>query len=333
MRCRPRRAAAALAAAALIAVIALPGTAAAAELDVVAVVTSADEATVSLVADVLPPATPVRTDSFTVRAGTANLPARAVPIFSDQLALGLVVDASEAGGAALQPGLSGAANLLLQAPAGARTAIVADTTQPALASPLRAGPADALFALSAVEAGGVRQTSDAISLALRQLPEAPAGPRVLLLYTGASFAGDEPADALADRLAGTHTVLVVVSTSPDTGYWQEVANATGGHLVAAQRASVIAAFDEVADVLRNRYLVTFPSPGQLPARVSVRASARGGTLTADAIVPAAEPTAAPRSERTNTLWLVALGAGVLTIVAGAATLVVARRVQPAAPPS
>jgi hypothetical protein len=330
MRSRPERCAAALAAA-LFAVVALPGTATAAELDVVAVVTSADDRTVSLVADVQPPATPVRRDSFTVRAGTVNLPALAAPIFSDQLAMGLVVDASEVGGAALQPGLSGAANLLLQAPAGARTAIVADTTPPALASPLRAGPADQLFALSAVQAGGVRQTSDAISLALRQL-SAATGPRVLLLYTGASYAGDEAADALADRLTSSHTVLVVVSTSPDTGYWREVANATGGLLVAAQRASVIAAFDQVADVLRSRYLVTFPSPERLPARVTVQAGVGGETLTADAIIPTAEPAAAPRSERSNTLWLVALGAGVLTIVAGAATLAVARRVQPAAPP-
>ncbi len=334
MRSRPERRAAALAAlAALVAIVALPGTAAAAELDVVAVVTAPDDKTISLFADAQPPQTPIRTESFTVRDGSANLGAHAVRVFSDELAISVLVDASKAGGAVLQAGLSGAANLLLQSPAAARVAVVADTTPPAVVSPLRAGPGDAISALSGVQAGGERRTSDAIALALRQLPAAPAGPRVLVLYTDAPRAGNESAASLAGRLARSHTLLAVVSTSSDPRYWSEVANASGGLLVRAHRTAVIAAFDQVADVLRGRYLVTFPSPGDLPTRISVRADTGGETLTADAIVPAAEPAPAPGTERTNKLWLVALGAGLLTIVAGAMTLVVARRVQPAAPPS
>jgi hypothetical protein len=301
----------------------------AAELDIVAVVPSPADEQVTVVADVRPPVhAPVRPEDFSVKVGGSPvLPTRAVRVFSDQLATGLVVDASGPGGAALQAGLSGAANFLLQTPAGTSTAVVADTTPPAVVSPLRSGATDALLALSAVEPRGGRSTTDALSLVVRELTAAPAGPRLVVLYTSAPDAGGEAAADLAERLAGADALLAVVTTGADKRYWSQVTGATGGILVAAQPSAVIAAFDQVAEALRARYLVTLLTPGQLPARVSVRVATAAGTLTADAIVPAARPAGTPGDDGTDLGWLLVLGIGFVTIVAAAGTLFLARRIQ------
>ena len=54
--------------------------------------------------------------SVTVTVGGAPQAARVVPLLSDRTATVVVVDASDAGGPQLQPGLSGAASLVLTAP-------------------------------------------------------------------------------------------------------------------------------------------------------------------------------------------------------------------------
>lgn len=88
----------------------VPAAAGAADqLDLVAVVRSGEEVSVAVdvvrgAPSVLPP------ESFSVTVGGAAQPARARPVMSDKLAVGLVVDVSEEGGKALQAGLSGAAN-------------------------------------------------------------------------------------------------------------------------------------------------------------------------------------------------------------------------------
>src|SRR6266545_5024671 len=284
--------------------------AAAAQLDIVAVLGPAADRQVSLVADIRPGATtPIPSDSFSVTAGGVRLPARAMPVISDQLAIGLVVDASAAGAKALQAGVSGAANFLLQMPVAARTAVVADTRPPAVVAPLHGGAADALLALSSVRARNERSTSDALTLVLRQLPATPDGSRVVVLYTSAPDAGGEAATDLAARLTTAHALLAVVTAGTDRRYWSQVTAATGGVLVAAQPRATMAAFDDVADIMRGRYLLTFPMTGQLPARVSVRVGTADGTLTAVALVP---PPSSPASDQPNdgragVLWVLALG--------------------------
>jgi hypothetical protein len=78
-----------------------------------------------------------------------------------------------------------------------------------------------------------------------------------------------------------------VTTSSSTAYWSQVAAATGGLVKTARPAAPMAAFDDVAEALRSRYMVTFAQPRELPARVSVRVNAPGGAMAADAVVPAA----------------------------------------------
>src|SRR5215475_7298310 len=110
--------------------------AAADQLDLVAVVRSGDE--VSVAVDVVG-GTPgvLAPESFSVALDGAPQPARARPVMSDKLAVGLVVDVSEEGGKALQAGLSGAANFILGAPPTTRTALVADGSQPTVLVPLQ----------------------------------------------------------------------------------------------------------------------------------------------------------------------------------------------------
>jgi len=85
-----------------------------------------------MLADVPPAdAASIRSDSFSVTSGDVRLPATAVPVLSDRLALSLVVDASRAGAAGTAAGTRRrGGTFLLQLPAAARVATVADTSRP-----------------------------------------------------------------------------------------------------------------------------------------------------------------------------------------------------------
>src|SRR5207248_4704154 len=108
------------------------------------------------------------------------------------------------------------------------------------------------------------------TLAVRQLPSGATDPRLVVLYTSAADAGGEPAGDLGARLRDAHAILVVVSTTADTRYWSDVTRVTGGFLAPAGPVPVTPAFDQVATLLRARYLLTMPTPDPLPALVSVR---------------------------------------------------------------
>jgi hypothetical protein len=266
-----------------------PGVAAAeaAHLDILTVETSTADRQVTVVADVRPAAaTPIGSEAFSVTAGGVRLPTRVEPVLSDQLAAGLVIDGSSRGAATLHAGVNGPANFLLQLPVSARVAAVADTSPPAVLAPLAVGAKDALSALDALQPHGERNTSQALTAALRQLPVTPGEPRLVLLFTGATDPGGEAATDLAERLRDTHALLAVVSTAADNTYWSRVTAATGGVLVAPQASDLISAFESLLDSLRTRYLLTFPTPEQLPARVSVRVNTAAGTVSADAFVAA-----------------------------------------------
>ena len=222
--------------------------------------------------------------SVTVTVGGAPQAARVVPLLSDRTATVVVVDASDAGGPQLQPGLSGSASLVLTAPPAARSALVADKDPPAVVAPLAVGSSDTLRGLTTVRPGGARRTAAALDLALQQLPPGPDDPRVVVLYTAAPDAGGPSAADLAARLTEAGAVLAVVVPAPDVPtYWAATAAATGGTAVAT-RSGVIAAFDALAAALRTRCLVTFPVPHVLPFAAVVHADTPQGPVTADAVV-------------------------------------------------
>ena len=251
--------------------------------DVLAVGAAADDQ-VSLVA-ALRPAPAQGPPRVSVTGGGEDLPTQVQPVLSEATALGLVVDASAAGTSALQGGgLSGVAGFLLQVPAGAATTVVADRRPPAVLATPPTGVNRDLQAVSALTSAGERDTSAALELVLRRLPPRPARQPVVVLYTAARDAGGQDAADLGERVRRADAVLAVVSTHPDLGYWSRAAAATGGLALRTEPAQAIQAFDQVADALRGRYLVTFPRPAA-PGELTLRVQAAGAVVETPVALP------------------------------------------------
>jgi hypothetical protein len=286
---------------------------------VVAVIPGAGQT--SLVVDLS--AATARPGAAVVTVDGAPRQARITPVVSERLTVALAVDTSGAGSAALPAWLSAAARFTLEAPAGTRAAAVADTTPPVVIAAPQRGPTGIVQALSAVRAGGDRSTSDMLTLATRQFPATATAPLVIVLYTSSVDAGGESSAALSARLRQAGAMLVVVGTTADSAYWSRTSLATGGFFAPARTPVVVPALDQVATTLRNRYLVTFPTPPGRPAWASVRIDAGNLTLTGDAVIRAgtgagpARPAPAPG-------WVVI--AGCLVVLLAAAVLTVRRRV-------
>jgi hypothetical protein len=151
--------------------------------------------------------------SVDVTVDGVRQPSRIEPLLSDRLALGLVVDGSEAGRVGLPVGVSGATDLLLAA-RPAQSALVVDQSPPTVAVPLQPAPAATLAALSGISSAGERRTTEALGLAVRQLPATPTEPRLLVLYTAAPDAGGPPVAELVERLNAAGVVLAVVHATP-----------------------------------------------------------------------------------------------------------------------
>ena len=160
---RPRALLAAGALAALAGALAWAGTAGAAStLDVVAVVPS-DNA-VTMVVGVDPPPSLAQSGTFSVASGdSGKLRTTASPVLGPQLTSGVVLDTSADSADALQAGVNGATNLLLQLPDGVRNLVVADGgTEPRTLSPLTQGATEAVAAINSASAGGTRHPAAAL---------------------------------------------------------------------------------------------------------------------------------------------------------------------------
>jgi hypothetical protein len=275
-------------------------------------------------------ASPLPPGSFSVAVDGQSLPSTATPVMSDRLAMALVVDASQAGDPVLHAGLSGAVDFALATSATTRSTVVADTSPPAVVTPLQPGPAAALEGLSGMESHGNRHTAAALDLAVKQLPVEADNPRLVVLYTAASDTADNPADLVA-RMTTAGAVLAVVTVGDDGAvppYWSSVAAATGGVAVSARSAEVVDAFTRLAAALRTRYLLTFPAPARLPADAVVRVDTPSGPLTIDVALPAATPPPAPTVDAdTGVDPKLAITLGLLALATGVAVLARARRRQ------
>jgi hypothetical protein len=284
------------------------------QLPVTAVLTAAGQT--SLVVDLSASSRPgPRTVSVTLDGKPQK--ARLVPVMSDGLAVALVVDSSAAGAASLPAWLSAAARFILEAPPSTRAVVITDTTPATVVTGPQSGATGVIQALDSVRAAGDRDTGAALALATRQFPDAPAGRRVVVLYTGAVDAGGVSAASLAARLRATGTILVAVGTAAADTYWTDAAAASGGFFAPAGDPVVMPALDQVETTLSGRYLVQFPAPPTLPAQVSVQVQTADVTLTGDVEVePPLAPAAAPSRSRGRTILLAVL------IVAGVAALAV-----------
>ena len=304
----------------------LPSAAAAVPLSVIAVIPGARET--SVVVDLGAGTKPADTVAVTV----AGAPQRATvtPALSDHMAVALVVDASEAGAAALPGWLSAAARFALEVPAQARTVVVADTAPPTVIAAPQPGAMGVVGALSTVRAAGRRSTSNALTLAIDQLPVPAAESRVVVLYTTAREAGGESAAALSGRLAVGKAMLVVVGVAAAGAYWSGVSRSTGGFFAPTSVPVVVPALDQVATTLRGRYRVTFPTPQELPARLSIRVNAGDLTLTADTVVgPNGGFPSPPASGIGTVFWSILL----MALIAVAVVVLLWRRPGRHAPPA
>ena len=267
-------------------------------------------------------------EAFSVSVRGAPLPVRAEPVLSGRLAMGLVVDASEAGSAVLQSGLSGLADFALALAPTTRSVLVTDTTPPRLLAPLTVGPTGIVEALNTVQAGGARQTAVALQQAVQQLPTDPTEPRLLVLYTSAADAGEPAADLVA-RLNAAGVVLAVVGVltaeQAALDYWARASAGTGGVAVNAAPTEIMPAFESLAATLRNRFLLSIQEPSALPAQLAVRAETSSGPLTTSVLVPA------PARLRiaSSPPILVALGALLIVLLATGAVAVVRLRSEKA----
>ena len=276
---------------------------------------------VTLVADAggVPAAAP----SATVTAGGTTLPAQVTPVWSDTTAVGLVVDTAAADADVRGAGLAGAAGFLLQLPQGARSGVVVDRHPPTLATPPGTDAAGTLTALSDLPGGGTRDTSAALTLALREVPERPGDRSVVVLYTAAADAGGETSASLGARFRSAGAVLAVVTTTSDPSYWRSAAAATGGPVVATDAAGAIAAFDQVARALRTRYVVGFQRPAAGGA-ADLRWTAGGAPVEVPVVIPPEPPMASSSWPWVNAP-LIAAGAAAVVVLAGGLLLLSRRR--------
>ncbi len=268
--------------------------------------------------------------AVTALAGGQELPTVVAPVLSDRTALALVLDASAEGGPALRGGgLSGAVDFLVQLPPGARTAVIADRRPPEVAAGSSVGISDDLRATSSLRSAGPRATSEALTLALRELAVPSGGSPVIVLYTTASTASaDGDAAALAARFQAAGAILAVVTTSADDAYWPAVATATGGVAVRAAPERSLEAFDAVAEALRRRHTVTLDQPADGASAMTLRVALAGGTeavevdLSSAAVAPSA-PAAAPQPPSPSPSGASSGGARGTAVVASGAALLIA----------
>ncbi|MBG0567118.1 hypothetical protein [Actinoplanes aureus] len=304
-------------AALLLASLAVPAAAPAAlPLPVVATVTVGAETTVVVDLSSRPPAAG---STATITHDGATRPADLEPVVADGLAVTLVVDATTEGAATLPAWLSAAARFMLAAPATTQAVIIPDRAPVAVLGPAQRGPFGIVRSLNSVRAGGERDTAAALELAERQFPDVPAGRRVVLLYTTAADAGVTSADRLAARYRAAGTILVVVGPAAAGTYWSAAATGTGGFFAPAGDPVVVPALDQVETTLSGRYLVRFPTPPDLPARVVVSVDTGEPTFTGEVVVAERPGT----SSRPGWLWLAAAVAG-LALLLGAVVLVARR---------
>ncbi|GIM89045.1 hypothetical protein [Paractinoplanes toevensis] len=261
------------------------------------------------------------------RAARVEVDGRAVdadlmPVMSEGLSVVLVVDAAAAGAGTLPAWLSAAARFILEAPVGTEAVVVPDRRPAAALTAPQRGPSGVVEALATVRPEGERDTAAALALARGQFPPAAPGRRLVVMYTSAPGAGDEEAGRIAEQFRRDGTLLVVVGTAAAGDYWSAAATATGGFFAPVGEPVVVPALDQVESTLRDRYLVRFPTPAALPARVSITV----GTLTAETVLPG--PGTADRGRPFIRALLLALA---LATTVALAILLAARRRRPRPP--
>nr|WP_296068156.1 VWA domain-containing protein [uncultured Actinoplanes sp.] len=293
-----------------------PRSTAAVPLPVVAAVSGGGET--SLVVDLGASARIGKPGAVVTRNGVPEK-ADLLPLMSAGLNVAMVVDTSEAGASTLPAWLSAAARFILEAPGSTESVVITAGAPAKTVITAREGPLPIVGALNGLRAAGGRDTAAALRLASLEFPDARPGRRLVVLYTTADDAGDTRAETLAAGLRASGTILVVVGTADPDRFWSDLAAETGGFFAPAGNPVVVPALDQVQTTLRSRYLIRFPTPSQLPARVGVQVRTTDLTFTSDATVPL--PTVEESTE--DSRWpAIAWAAGIVAVLVVLAVLLI-----------
>ena len=238
-----------------------------------------------MVVGVDPPPSLAQPGAFQVASGDAGtLPTDARPVLGPQLATGVVLDTSAAGAGALQGGINGTTNLLLQLPDGVRNLVVADGGR---------RPAVALAADPGRDRGGGRaqrgprrrqpaHRRGGLGRGAGRAARRGRRSRLLLLYTGAAGRRRRAGRAARPAAGGRPGVVLAVvdRPAPTSATGRIAAGAPAGCAVPAAGPASLRPFDRVAAALRGRFVLTFPRPPTLPATVRVSMTAARQTRVA-----------------------------------------------------
>ena len=253
-----------------------PAAAAGDELRVIAVHTGASQQ-VTMVVE--PPSTArgraANEETCTVTFDGETVATTVEPMASGDLSVALVIDtATSLTAEELAAVQKGAIDFLLGLPPSAQTMVVTAGGEPEVVASLDAHPAEAVGAISALSAGGSRDTSAATRLAAESLQSAPPGPRVIVVYTRGADDADPSVEQLSDAVLQADAVIDVIPTGSES-IWPSVVERAGGVVLPPTGAADIAqSYGRLATMLSDQYLVTFQAPDELPALAQV--AFRGG---------------------------------------------------------
>ena len=198
-------------------------------------------------------------------------------------------------------------DFLLRLPAGTRVALITATDPPQVSLPSTLDLAAAPSAVGNLTPGRGRAIYDAVRRADAEFRPADQARRTVVVFAaGRDTSSSTALDALERQLTSTGTSIYSVELSNgDTGDALASAAAdAGGQSVKVASTELVGAYQRVADVLLNQYLVTFEARSRGPARLGIGVAAGGisgqGSLTVQLTASQATRRTAPaavRSER------------------------------------
>ena len=265
---------------------------------------------------------PLNAKAFRLWQNGQPMPVRVNPLPASALRLAVVVDAGS--GAQLLGAQNAVADLMIGLPGGAEAAVVG--ARPArLVQPLTGDAGSVVQALADATFSGPGDDASALKLAVREVLEAPAGRRAVVLITTRPIPG-ALASAVSKQLRAAAATLYVAAVPDIAPSLVQLASASGGWAVTASSArSLLPAVDAIGADLVHQYQLAYATavPALTPTRLRVAVAEAGATATAEATVrvPAYAPPGQAAARRggnagVSVAWLIA--AALLTGLAVAA---------------
>jgi von Willebrand factor type A domain len=228
-------------------------------------------------------------DDVSVWIRDTQVPTTVTPMASDALSVALVIDtASETSVEILQRAQSGATEFLLRLPPQAHSMVITAGGDPRIVAPLTPHPGQALSAVSELRPGGERSTVAAVMVAAQKLADAPAGPHAIVVYANGADGDPTQVEPLVEAIMQAEAVVSVIQHGQD-GFWPPVLARIGGAVMPAGMADIVQLYRHAVTALSHQYLVTFTTPGALPAQARLVLRSDGVSATTTVELPRTGP--------------------------------------------